>query len=385
MNPPLTDINRILIFKFKHIGDVLLSVPVLNAVAKRFPKARIDYLVSQGTEALIQDHPRVTTVFRADRHHPLWRQWRQLMMLRRYCYDLSIDLSGGGDRGAIASRVVGARWRVGKLPAGHRRGMRGKAWCYNHIVPASSPMQHSIHYDLALIRYLGIPVTVPKLDMHIPASAVEQSMAMLRQAGIDPASGLVLVHPTARWLFKCIADATMATVIDRIASELHRPVVVTCGPNTQELARLNAIVGRLQSRPAVFAGDLSLPQLGAMIQAADVFLGVDSAPMHMAAALNTPALALFGPTSVYNWGPWPNDPDIQNPYLNRNGMQRCGRHTVLQQRRDCQPCGQAGCLNSRISDCLNSLNADDIIAELSRMLSRLRGQYDIVCQGAMRR
>jgi heptosyltransferase-3 len=113
-----------------------------------------------------------------------------------------------------------------------------------------------------------------------------------------------VVQPTSRWLFKCWEDEKVAQLIDALTAE-GRTVVLTAAPDQKELAMITQIQSLCRSTRVVsLAGQLSLPQLAALIDAAQLFIGVDSAPMHMAAALETPCLALFGPTKLQHWRPW---------------------------------------------------------------------------------
>ncbi len=127
-------------------------------------------------------------------------------------------------------------------------------------------------------------------------------------------------------------------------------MVLTAAPVTQEMQFIQAIENRLQTTPVNLAGRLNLKALGAMIARARLFIGVDSAPMHLAAAVGTPTVVLFGPSGPYNWRPWGEG------------------HTVLTKDFDCQPCGLDGCDGTKISRCLTAITPAEVLAAVDRQL-----------------
>lgn len=362
------DVRTILIIKFKHIGDVLLSVPAVKAVKQVFPEAEISYLLNDETAQMIEGLPYVNEVLRLNRGRGFLSQLSLLVRLRRKGFDMTIDLSGGGDRGALWSFLTGARYRIGTLPAG-KKGMMGKTYLYTHAAQTPDVRQHSVIRDLEIVRPFGIDTRDLAVDFVVPDEVAASVHNKLAEKGVVQGEGYVVVHPTSRWLFKCVDDAVMAECIDRLEVDFGLRAVVTCGPAQVELDRLSGVLGHCRTHPVVFPGELNLKELGAVLAGACLYIGVDSAPSHLAAAMNVPSLVLFGPTGAYNWGPW-TDEAGENPYPLRKGIQRAGRHVVLQQDWACVPCGKAGCEGTRVSDCLIQLTSDQILSEVSRMLGK---------------
>ena len=112
---------------------------------------------------------------------------------------------------------------------------------------------------------------------------------------------------------------------------------------------------------------ISLTQTAALNQRADGFIGVDTAIMHMSAANDIPVLAFFGPSGADHWGPWDNKL-MQSGYIQRNGLQSMGKHRVIAEIRDCQPCGRDGCNGTKVSDCLMSMDINIIKQNIKEML-----------------
>lgn len=354
-------INKVLIIKFKHIGDVLLSIPTLNAIKETYANATVDYLVNKGTEAVIEDHSFIREVYKLDKAQSFFEQVRLIHLLRKQKYDLIVDLSGGGDRGALWSFAIGAKNRIGTLSAG-KKGMMGKKRLYTHNADTPSVLSHAVIRDLEIVKPFGITTKNPLMDLHIPKAISQKAIELLGEQGISKGSPYILIHPTSRWLFKCINNQVMADVIDQLDFKYGYKVVLTCGPDQYEKDKLQEIKKHINSNPTIFEGNISLPILSSFISGAKVFLGVDSAPAHIAAALRVPAVVIFGPTGAYNWGPWPNDPTEQHPYQkNHQGITRAGNYIVLKESRDCIPCGRSGCDNKGLSDCLESISSEKVL------------------------
>jgi len=185
---------------------------------------------------------------------------------------------------------------------------------------------------------------------------------------------MIHIHPTSRWFFKCWEDLFMAETIDTLINHGIQ-VVLTCAPNNREIDKLKSILDLCKSTPINLGGQLSLKQTAAISSLAQLFFGVDSAPMHMAAAVNTPVVALFGPSSAITWGPWPNQqatPIVTSPYLCNSGNQQAGSHLVIQQSWACIPCQQSGCERSKHSNCLEAITTDMVVPHL---LHRLENEH----------
>lgn len=130
----------------------------------------------------------------------------------------------------------------------------------------------------------------------------------LAEAGV--AGKYVLIHPTSRWFFKCWEDDRFAEVISALAGSGWQ-VVLTSAPDPREVDLVDGLLRRVNNPGVVsLAGQLTLPQLAAVIARATLFIGVDSVPMHMAAALGVPLVALFGPTHVHIWRPWSDRAEV---------------------------------------------------------------------------
>lgn len=339
--------NRILLIQLKHLGDVLLISPVIAALRAAFPRASISALTPVGMEAMLTEHPQLTEVLTVDRRQRSPRQlWDFVRGLRRRRFDLVLEFSGG-DRGACYTWLTGAGTRVGFDHP--RRALWQRRFAFTLLAPQPPLREHTVMKNLALVRALGIEPGQPRLEFFWSAPTEQQVREILAQHGLAP-KNFVVIHPPARWLFKCWTAPGYAQVIDALQNDYRLPVVLTAGPAPQEMALIQEILALVRKRPVNLAGKLDLKALGALIAQARLFLGVDSAPMHLAAAVETPSVVLFGPSGPYNWRPWGQG------------------HIVLTKDLDCQPCGRDGCDGAKLSRCLTEITVAEVLAALERQL-----------------
>lgn len=373
MSNEFKNIKKILVIKLRHIGDALLTIPAIRAVRDTFPKSHITALVNSGTEDALAGSSLINEISVLDRgmlKKPLFERTRYeiafIKRIREECFDMAIDLTGG-DRPALYSFLSRARYRIGYEPNG---GFAGKRFLYTHRFSVDKD-KHAVLQSLELLNKAGINTQNLAVDFYISKQEEDWLQNVLMQKGIKAGDVIVHVHPTSRWLFKCWKDDRMAAVIDSIQEEYGAKVIVTCSPDKKEMEKVNRIIGLVKNKPIAFIGDINLKKLGAISKRAKLFFGVDSAPMHIAAAVNTPVVALFGPSGAFHWGPWENEycqKSEEKPYLKRNGIQTFGKHTVIQRDWDCIPCGKDGCDGSKISDCLEDINVDKVMETIGRYL-----------------
>jgi heptosyltransferase III len=347
-------IRKILVIKLRNIGDVLLSAPLFHNLKLAFPGAKISALVNSGTQEMLTGNPSIDQVIVYDRgikKAPLYRRLgRELAFYRRVRaehFDLVLNLTEG-DRGALVALFSGARLRVGVDAAG---GMAGKGRMFTHLIPRPGEALHSVEKNLQYLAPLGVPAAQKRVSFHYSKADADHVSGLLAAASLV-SKGYFHAHVTSRWMFKALPHAKVAFLLDRLAELSGLPAVLTCAPEQKEMDYLAALRPLLRAPFCDLGGALTLKQLGALSAGASFFVGVDSAPMHMAAALDIPVLGIYGPSSVPEWGPWDNAAR-ENPYANPNGRQQGGPHLVLQAARSCVPCCRDGCNGSKVSDCLD--------------------------------
>ena len=354
---------RILILKFRNIGDVLLITPLLGNLKQYYPESQIDVAVNKGTESMVSLNPNVNKLIIYDRDFikslsPVKRLLKEIQFsfaFRKEHYDMVINLTEG-DRGAQIAWLSGAPIRIG-----YPNKNRILKNAFTHHLPKQA-FRHTLETNLDPLRVLNIPINNKKVEIFWDKSDeyfINDKLSKIEQ--------FIHIHPVSRWLFKCIADQTMAEIIDYCEIVLNTKVIITAAPVQAELDKVDSILSLCKSDPINLSGKLSLKQTVALNKKSKLFIGVDTAVMHISAANDTPVFAFFGPSGTDHWGPWDNDM-TQSTYTERNGFQIMGKHKVFSESRSCQPCGQDGCNGTKISDCLMSLDMAIIKKTINKML-----------------
>lgn len=357
---PLHEVRRVLVIKLRHHGDVLLTSPLFSVLQARCPEAEIDALVYQDTASMLTLHPAIHAVHGIDRNWKklgLWGQakaeWQLLRHLQGRNYDLVIHLTEHW-RGAWLSRLLQPHWSV--APSIGSRGKRWKrAFSHRYSQPRNA-LRHVAEANLDALRRIGIyPAPEERRLQLVPGPEAETRVAnLLDNLGVGR-QPFIHVHPASRWFFKCWTVEGMAKVIARL-QQGGWPVVLSAAPDPAELALVAGIQQALASLglPAALSleGQLSLKELAALAGRARLFLGVDSAPMHIAAAMGTPTVVLFGPSGDQQWGPW--------------GVPA---RVIASRQHPCRPCGIDGCGGGKLSDCLVSLREDEVFGAIQDLLA----------------
>jgi heptosyltransferase-3 len=344
---PLERLRCALVVKLGHHGDALLATPVLGALKAHAPQLEIDVLTYDDTSPMIESHPALARHFEIGRG---WRregagsrmqhEWRLFRNLRARKYDLLIHLSEQ-PRGAWLARMLGVRYSVAPAAPG-----RSAFWAksFTHLYPVvRGGRRHQVELNLDALRRIGLqPEPALRKVVFVPGAAAESRVSTLVQPPY------VHIHPASRWRFKCWPAEANAELIDRLAAEGNQ-IVITGAPD--EITFIEQIIHKTTvAKPLNLAGQLSLKELGALTARARLFIGVDSMPMHLAAAMGTPTLALFGPSGEHEWGPW----NVERRIVTTT-------HT-------CRPCGFDGCGGGKVSECLTFLPVDPVHAAARELL-----------------
>ncbi len=352
-----TAVRRVLVTKLRHHGDVLLASPVFSALKAHAPHVEIDALIYRETLPMLSNHPAIAQLFTVDREWKrqgalaqLRSESRLLGALRERRYDLIVHLTEH-PRGAWIRRLLGIRYGVAPVRRDPPRLWR-TSFTHFYALPRST-RRHTVELNLDALRRIGVhPADAAKRLVLVPGAEAEARIdALLRTHGLAR-SGFIQLHPGSRWLFKCWPAPQVAGLIDRLIQEGER-IVLTGAPDPREQSLTDAILGRITGAAVNLTGQLGLSELAALTARAKAFVGVDSAPMHIAAAMGTPAVALFGPSGEIEWGPWMSISRV-----------------VTSDAYPCRPCGNDGCGGSKVSDCLTTLPVARVHTALRELVPR---------------
>jgi len=352
---PFAELRRALIVKLRHHGDVLLASPVFSAFKRCAPHCELDALVYADTAPLLRHHPAIAQVHRVDRSRRAQGQrWRAeatlLATLFARRYDLLVVL-GPHWRGAWLSRLLRPRFSVAP-----QRSSRIWRASFTHLYPrASHPLRHTVESHLDALRRVGVIVDPADKPLVLcPGAAAEAHIAALLATHGLSANHFIHIHPTSRWRFKCWPVEKFAA-LSRVLATQGWPLVFTSAPEASERQMVAQIIAAAAVPSGLtfdFSGQLDLLTLAALTAQARLFVGVDSAPMHIAAAMGTPVVALFGPSGDIEWAPWQVEHRI-----------------VASARHPCRPCGLDGCGGGKLAECLSELPVAEVLSACRKLLS----------------
>ena len=338
------ELHNILVIKLRYIGDVLLATPILHALRDAFPKARLTMAVNRGTEDILKENADLNDVLVVDRAG-LAADIRFLREIRRRRFDCVIDLTDG-DRSAVMAWASGAPIRIGLNDEQRWRGR-----LYTSVVMPQAA--HRVERDLAVLEALGLepiyspPVLRTSIRDDMDAIELLESLGVMNTLGV-PHRPLVLMHPGARYWFKAWPVERFAELSDRL-SDAHGCQVLIGGAE-QDRSAAEAIHARARSAPIVLTGRADLRQFAALLKRCTLFIGHDTGAMHIAAAVGTPIVALFGPSDPAEWGP-------------------CGRHvSILYKGMDCRPCFHPTCKRGE-ENCMRQVSVDEVYEAASKWIA----------------
>ncbi|MFH1059492.1 MAG: lipopolysaccharide heptosyltransferase I [Pseudomonadota bacterium] len=338
---------KVLIIKLSALGDVVQALPVAMAIRRQHPEARIDWLVERPSAGLLMGHPALDRVLVSPRHElsedavaALPEVGTFLGKLRSTRYDAVLELQG------LIKSAIFARLARSPRKIGFRGGKEpAAAWVLGEPLPAYDPERHALERYLDILEPLGVMRPArPEFGLKPDAAHLDQARDAL--GGLGGQRPLVALHPVAKWESKLWPLAHWVELVRLLAGQ-GLDMVLTGSPADAELT---AEIARRAGAPVLdLAGRTGLKELAGVLSLADLAVSTDTGVMHLAAALETPVVALFGPTSPGRTGPWG------------------AGHTVLRLGLSCSPCFRRTCPDPR---CLTGLLPATVAAAVAWQLSK---------------
>jgi heptosyltransferase I len=348
---------NILLIRLRMIGDVVFTTPAIRALRRRYPDARISYLVEDAAAPVVQGNPHLDDVLVIPLTTGLGRigdDWRIGADLRRRRFDLVIDFHGG-PRGSWLSWLTRAPQRIGYT-------VPGRSWMYTQAVarPRQLRPRHSVENQWDLLAALGIDAperTSDPVEMPEREDVRARVDGRLQSNGIGSEAPVVVMHVSAGNPFRRWPVDRFAAVAARLVQDdPSRFVVLTSGPSdagaADEAAReaQQQLPSGLASRIAR-CGEFDLPELRALVGRAALYIGGDSGPLHIAATTSVPVVGLYGPTLPVRSAPW------------RSGL--LVAESVDAGELPCRPCDQRVCAPGDFR-CLTWITPDQVVAAARR-------------------
>jgi predicted lipopolysaccharide heptosyltransferase III len=338
------EVRKVLLVRLRSIGDTVLATPSIFALKRFLPNVTVDILVEDWVAPLLNNHPHVDNVIVLERNGLMARA-RVARELRAANYDVVYNLHGG-TTATFLTRATGARHRVGFKTYQY-------AQLHNHQAPSplliwGQQKTHSVEQQLALLGWTGVPVTDrPRTQLGISQQAAETVDRLIAASGLSDQK-LALIHPAAAFATKQWATEHFARVAEYLSERGFAPVAIAA-PN--EKALLEKLCSEANVKIATF--DLSLPEVTALAARSQLFVGNDSGIAHIAAAVETPAVVIFGSSNLAHWRPW-----------------NSAAAEVVFEEMPCQPCAGYFCEKFEQPECI-----------LRVPVARVIGAIDRICRG----
>ena len=345
-------VRKILILRMDGLGDLVLSSAAIREIRRGFPNAEITLAVGSWNEEIakcIPYHDNLIThdcflfsFFRGKRKIRLKEELNFIKRLRRSNYDLGIDLRGDL-LSIIPLFLSGARFRFAK-------DTRGGGFLLTHIVRWDKrEIRHEKDKALCLVEALGVAVRNRKTELDIPKKDVEYVEKYLVEKGIKHSDRLITIAPCALYYWKSWHAERFARIASLIAKKYNLTVALV--GSREDRSVLETINELANSKAINSAGDLTLGQVTALIGRSDMFIGNDSGLIHIAAAMKTPMIQLFGPGEPEKFG-----------YVDNQ--------SILLMNNDCpySPCRQNKCMNIE-NWCMDKISVDEVMKAFKKLIS----------------
>jgi predicted lipopolysaccharide heptosyltransferase III len=332
--------HKILIIKLRYIGDVLLATPTVRAIKAAWPDVRVTTMVNRGTEDVLSGNPDLDEIMVLDKGS-LGAQSRLIAGLRHRQFDTVIDLTDG-DRSAFLSWISGAPVRIG-----FNDEQRWRGHYYTKIVPSVPGTRHRVDRDLEALKPIGIQASSKDPQLWLTPEEEKSADELLDQLGVQRSQSMMILQPGARYWFKAWPQERFAELADRLTA--HYSCQVLIGGSHQDIDLAEQIRQIAKSKPIVMAGRTTIKQFAAIAKKSALFVGSDSGAMHMASAVGTPVVALFGPSNPREWGP------------------RGGPVEVIYKEIDCRSCFHPTCIKGE-ENCMRLIAVEEVYAAAHRLL-----------------
>ncbi|MFC1885521.1 glycosyltransferase family 9 protein [Thermodesulfobacteriota bacterium] len=344
---PGIKIMNILIVKLSAIGDVVHTLPALNAIRKQHPEAHITWLVEEAAHDVIKGHKALDRIIVSKRKD--WingllggsapmniREMRFFLKeLRDTHYDLIIDFQ------ALLKSAVLIGLARGTCKTGFDKGMEHMEYSYlllNHRIAPVDMEIHALRRGLMLLKSLGI--TTEHIEYDFPISEKDRHRAnhLLENQGIKTSDRFMTINPVAKWETKNWSNHKFAQLADKLKQQLHIAPVFTGSPGDRRV--IEDIIGRMENNAVNLAGRTTLKTLAALYERAEFVVSTDTGPAHIAAAVGARVVAIFGPTAPWRTGPY-------GPH-----------HQIIRADLTCSPCFKREC---HTKACMMQIGVADVL------------------------
>ena len=347
---------NILIVKLSAIGDVIHTLPALNAIRNHYPNANITWLVEEDAASLVIGHKALDRVIVSKR-----KRWLKALkslsllstikdvygfikVLRDTRYDMILDFQALLKSGILIALARGQR------KIGFNKGLEHMEHSYmflNERIPAIDMEIHALTRGMVLLNAIGIPTKEIEYKLPVSNDDCEKVDELMKRHDINGVKFLIAINPVAKWESKLWPKERFARLADMIIDEYDARIIFTGGSEDRHI--IQDIMSAMKGRALNLAGHTTLKMLAALYEKTVLVISTDTGPMHLAAAMETPVVAIFGPTAPWRTGPYGSG------------------HRVVRADPECSPCFKRQC---ETIDCMHQISEDQVMAEVRSVMER---------------
>ncbi len=338
---------RICISRMRFIGDVVLTTPVIRAVRKRYPKSHIAYFGERQAVSLLEHNPHLDEILTYDFSRPtVLEQARAILSLRKRSFDVFVDLFCN-PRTAIIARMSGARMRIGK-------DVKGRGALYTHRITDDGVRRTAIAYHYRYVEPIDVAPDGWKTEIFLTEDERREARTYLKWQDVDPEQPIVALHPGATWPAKMWPLERFADLADLLRAKMKAQVVFLQGP--QDAERVEKISRRTTGQILLLPA-MKLRQVAGILSCCTACVSNDNGIMHIAAAVGTRTIGIFGP----------GEDDIWFPYAGPYDEAHLG-HAALRKDVPCHPCHLNVCnrTGDGYMECMKLLTVEEVERAVER-------------------
>jgi len=318
---------KILIVKFRNIGDVFLSTALFEALKDLSENNSISYAVNSFCYDVLSENPRLDNIHLYNREkiknqsllHRVYYEISYIFKIRKCKYDVVLNLTEG-DRGMMIGLLSGAN----KFFSYHSKKKIYSLFPkikFNNV----DKYEHTVRKDLSFLKFFTKDSESDNYFPRIYYSEIdkEKITQIISEHKLDR---FAIVHPVSRWFFKCWNDEKVVQIINYLYAKYNLQIVLTSSPDVIELYKCKSIEKLIPHAVVNLSGELTLGQICVLMKKSTLCFCIDSAPMHIAASLRIPLVAIFGASYPSIWAPWSGK---KTCYQNSNGIQQIDNNVII--------------------------------------------------------
>ncbi|AKL97923.1 glycosyltransferase family 9 protein [Endomicrobium proavitum] len=339
---------KILIVQPSRIGDIIFALPTLAAIKRKYPHAKISWIVDERCYEILEGNPLLDKIFIWDRTKRSLGYYKKLRKsLRNERFDLSIDLHGLA-KSAMLVKLAGAKF---KIASSSTNGMREFSRFFSKEIKNTNAQAHCIDRHLETAKYLQCDGKI-EYPIYIPEHAYESVKVKLENKGVD-IKNIIAMHAGGGWTSRRWAAVKFGQLAEKLNKEFGADIILIGGKEggLSEKGLSEDILSSSKVKITDMTGEFTLKELCAFFKLCKVFVGNEAGPMHIATALNIPSVAILGPTNAKRTGPYAG-----------------GNTQIIQHKFSCQPCRNRSCKNPV---CMHDIGVEEVFEAVKNTYGRL--------------